>query len=75
MWPEVHLVPEHLYTLNINDDFELAALGHLLGVVNGNRVKAGLEMYTEDEFEYLEEPPLELVEQVRLSLRNIIDWT
>ena len=69
-WPEVHLVPEHLYTLNINDDFELAALGHLQRVVNGNRVKAGLEMYTENEFEYLEEPPLELVEQVQLNLKK-----
>lgn len=39
------------------------------GVVNGNRVKAGLEAYTKDEFEYLEEPPLELMQQTQSDLK------
>lgn len=68
-----HLVPVHraystTYSIETGEALDIAALGHLQRVINGNRVKAGLKPYMEDNFEYLEEPPLELLQQIQLNI-------
>jgi hypothetical protein len=68
-----YLVPVHreygmTYSMETGEALDIAALGHLQRVINGNRVKAGLKPYTEDNFEYLEEPPLEMLQQIQLDI-------
>lgn len=53
------------YSIETDEAVDIAALGHLQRVVNENRIAAGLEPYTEDDFEYLGEPPLDLIQQVQ----------
>lgn len=56
------------YSIETDEAVDIVALGHLQRAVNGNRVKVGLEPYTRDDFEYLGEPPLELMHRIRLDL-------